>query len=149
MRFSKTLWCNCDKDTGEIRLSPENSLPLIFETEDEADKVREDHPSLKIEECVLVRKSDIVSEKLVSGSGYAILEFILPRLKALEDWSAPTIKALIHSVADELGVAFKDVAQPLRVAVSGSTISPGIGTTLELLKAESTLRRIKRCLDIC
>jgi len=38
------------------------------------------------------------------------------------------------------------VAQPLRVAVTGGTISPSIGETLLLLGRDRTLRRIDRCL---
>ena len=38
------------------------------------------------------------------------------------------------------------VAQPLRIAVSGGTVSPAIFDTLAILGKESTLRRIDRCL---
>jgi len=39
------------------------------------------------------------------------------------------------------------VAQPLRVAATGTTVSPGIGDTLELLGRDKTLARIERCLS--
>jgi len=38
------------------------------------------------------------------------------------------------------------VAQPLRVAVTGTTVSPAIGETLALLGRDKTLGRIRRCL---
>ena len=41
------------------------------------------------------------------------------------------------------------VAQPLRVAVTGTTVSPGIGDTLELLGRESTLTRLRHCQTAC
>ena len=40
------------------------------------------------------------------------------------------------------------VAQPIRVAVTGSTISPSIGVTLALLGKDRTLARINRCLKM-
>jgi glutamyl-tRNA synthetase len=41
-----------------------------------------------------------------------------------------------------MGVGLGKVAQPLRVALTGSTTSPGIGDTLALVGREETLRRI-------
>jgi len=38
------------------------------------------------------------------------------------------------------------VAQPIRVAVSGSTVSPPIGETLAMLGKEKSLKRIRQCL---
>ena len=45
---------------------------------------------------------------------------------------------------DELGMG--KVAQPIRVAVTGKTISPPIYETLEILGRDKTLSRIDRCL---
>ena len=44
------------------------------------------------------------------------------------------------------GLGMGKVAQPLRVAVTGTTISPGIAETLEILGCDHTLARIDRCL---
>ena len=41
------------------------------------------------------------------------------------------------------------VAQPMRVAVTGGTVSPGLGETLALVGREGVLRRIDRCLEVC
>ena len=40
------------------------------------------------------------------------------------------------------------LAQPLRVAVTGSTVSPGLGETLALLGRERTIARVERCLAV-
>ena len=39
------------------------------------------------------------------------------------------------------------IAQPLRVAVTGTGVSPGLGETLAVLGKPSTLARISRCLE--
>ncbi len=40
-----------------------------------------------------------------------------------------------------------DVAQPIRVALTGRTVSPTLAETLTLLGRERTLARIERCLN--
>jgi glutamyl-tRNA synthetase len=48
------------------------------------------------------------------------------------------------AVAEERSVGLGKVAQPVRVAVSGGTVSPPIDVTLEILGREETLRRLER-----
>ncbi|MDY6912976.1 MAG: glutamate--tRNA ligase, partial [Planctomycetota bacterium] len=81
------------------------------------------------------------------GVGYAMLAELRPRLAEC-DWTEDTLKALIEGVCAEKDVSMGKVAQPLRVAVTGSTISPPIYDTLLILGREKTLVRIDRCLVI-
>jgi glutamyl-tRNA synthetase len=73
-----------------------------------------------------------------------ILGAVGAMLAALPEWQAPAIHAAIMSVATERGVGLGKVAQPVRVAVSGGTVSPPIDVTLEILGREETLRRLER-----
>ncbi len=66
------------------------------------------------------------------------------KLAALPDWQAPAIHAAIQAVADDHGLALGKVAQPIRVAVSGGSVSPPIDVTLEILGRETTLQRLDR-----
>ena len=75
-----------------------------------------------------------------------MLEHLLPQLEALESWNAENIEKLIHHVCQSQNVGMGKVAQPLRVAVTGSTISPGITDTLILLGKQKTLKRVRRVL---
>ena len=56
----------------------------------------------------------------------------------------------LNALAAELGVGLGKIAQPLRVAVTGTAVSPPIDATLALLGRERTLARldagIARCL---
>jgi len=61
-------------------------------------------------------------------------------------WDAPAIHQAIQAVADSAGVTLGKVAQPLRVAVSGGTVSPPIDRTLEILGRDETLGRLRRAL---
>jgi len=80
------------------------------------------------------------------GAGYAMLELLLPRFESHDDWSHESLEALVKQVCEERDTKMGSVAQPIRVAVSGSTISPAIGETLALLGKDRTLARITRCL---
>ena len=92
--------------------------------------------------------SDAVKKVLAKNenAGYSMLEYLLPKLSALSDWSPSAIDALLASACEEKQTKMGNVAQPLRVAVSGTTISPAIGETLALLDRQKTRARIARCL---
>jgi len=80
------------------------------------------------------------------GAGYAMLEALLPRLAALSDWSAAALESWFAETCEELGTGLGRVAQPVRVAISGTTVSPAIHETLSLLGKQRTVARITRCL---
>jgi glutamyl-tRNA synthetase len=80
------------------------------------------------------------------GQGVAVLRELRPRLAALSDWTAAALDAAVRAFADERQLGLGKVAQPLRVAVTGTTISPQISDTLALLGRGRTLARIDRVL---
>ena len=82
------------------------------------------------------------------GQGFGVLRQLRERLAALEDFSADAIDALVAAFAAEQELGMGKVAQPLRVAVSGAAVSPGIGETLSILGKDAVLARIDRCLTI-
>jgi glutamyl-tRNA synthetase len=62
-------------------------------------------------------------------------------------WDAPALEAAITAYAQTAAEGqLGKVAQPLRVAVSGGTVSPPIFDTLAILGRDSTLARIDRCM---
>lgn len=64
-------------------------------------------------------------------------------LGALNPWVRESLHDLIAATAESLGEKMGAVAQPLRVAVTGTTVSPPIDLTLEILGKEKTLERIR------
>ncbi len=63
-------------------------------------------------------------------------------LAELEPFTAETIEAALRGVVEQLGLKPRQGFQPIRVAVTGSTISPGLFESIELLGRETTLRRL-------
>lgn len=81
------------------------------------------------------------------GRGLAALRDLRPVLAAVaEPWTAAAIEAAVKPWAQERGLEVNAVAQPLRVAVSGTAVSPPIFDTLDFLGRERTLARVDRCL---
>ncbi|MCK4626484.1 MAG: hypothetical protein KAV00_14290, partial [Phycisphaerae bacterium] len=80
-----------------------------------------------------------------SGAGYSILAEIRPKLAECE-WIIMALQQLIEEFCEEKSVGMGEVAQPIRVAVTGGVVSPNIHSTLSILGKEKTLARIDRCL---
>jgi glutamyl-tRNA synthetase len=68
-------------------------------------------------------------------------------LASVEPFDQEGVEAALRQLVDELGVKGKDVFQPVRVAISGSTVSPGIFESVALLGRDETLRRIDSALS--
>jgi glutamyl-tRNA synthetase len=61
-----------------------------------------------------------------------------------EPFTAEAIEQALRALADQLELKPREAFQPIRVAVTGSKVSPGLFETIELLGREQTLERIRR-----
>jgi len=73
-----------------------------------------------------------------------ILGFAETALEGVEPWTAETVEVALKQLCDELGEKPRTVYLPIRVAVTGSRVSPGLYESLELLGKEPSLERIRR-----
>src|SRR5262245_6871493 len=74
----------------------------------------------------------------------SVLEPAQEALGALETWTAETIETALRNLAGDLGLKPGQAFQPIRMAVTGSRVSPGLFESLELLGRDETLRRLGR-----
>ena len=72
----------------------------------------------------------------------AVLPAAAEALAGVEPFDAARIEAALRAVAERLGLKPRDAFQPIRVAVTGSTVSPGLFESLELLGKEESLARL-------
>jgi glutamyl-tRNA synthetase len=79
--------------------------------------------------------------------GLAALTDLRPLLANATTFTAAALEPLIQGYADSKQLPLGKVAQPLRVALSGTTVSPTIFAVLEFLGKSRTLGRIDRCLS--
>jgi len=76
------------------------------------------------------------------GDAAQMLQAAQETLAQLEPFTAAAIEAALRAAADELGLKPRQAFQPIRVAVTGSKISPGLFGSIELLGREKTLARL-------
>ena len=81
------------------------------------------------------------------GQGLTVLRELRPVLEGVGQWTVAGLEAAVNPYCEAKGLGLGKVAQPLRVAVSGGTVSPPIFESLELLGRERTLARLGRCLE--
>jgi glutamyl-tRNA synthetase len=67
----------------------------------------------------------------------------LDELADVEPWEAGTIEARLRGLAERLELSPRKAFQPIRVAVTGSKVSPGLFESLELLGRERSLERLR------
>jgi glutamyl-tRNA synthetase len=87
------------------------------------------------------------AQKNLTAESGAVLQSLREGLEALAGWEKEAVHAVIEATAAALGVKMGAVAQPMRVAVSGTSVSPPIDVTLTLLGKEKTLARIDRAIE--
>jgi glutamyl-tRNA synthetase len=81
-----------------------------------------------------------------NGEGLSVLRDLRTLLAAVTDWKAGALETAVNAYAGERQLKLNSVAQPLRVALTGGTISPPIFQSLEMLGQRRTLARIERCI---
>ena len=83
-----------------------------------------------------------VNKVLLKNDGLAILEIVRDKLEAMEQFSSEVIENMLRGLAEEKQLGLGKVAQPLRVAICGTTISPPIFDSVNMLGRKNTLARI-------
>jgi glutamyl-tRNA synthetase len=86
---------------------------------------------------------DEQAAKLLDESGRGTIAQLLPRLEAVDPWTTKAIEASVRNFTDETGRKLGKVAQPLRAALTGKSISPGIFDVFEVLGREESLARLR------
>ena len=74
------------------------------------------------------------------------LEAVRDGLPGLADYTKDGVEAFLRALADQRGTKLKWIAQTLRVAITGKTVSPGIDEVMVTIGKESALRRIERAI---
>ncbi len=85
---------------------------------------------------------DEKAAKHLDGDGRAMLARLTPRLRDASEWKAGPIEQIVRSFAEEEQLKLGKVAQPLRAALTGRSVSPGVFDVVETLGREETLARL-------
>jgi glutamyl-tRNA synthetase len=69
-------------------------------------------------------------------------------LACLQPYSIESIEAALRAAAEEMDIKLGKFLQPIRIAVSGKTVTPGMFETLALLGREKSIRRINTAMEL-
>lgn len=84
--------------------------------------------------------------KFLNKETYNLLVETRDALGAIDTFSESTIKDAFSSIAERHGIKLGDIAQPVRVALTGRAESPGIFEVIEILGKEKTLKRLTKAI---
>ncbi len=83
-----------------------------------------------------------VNKVLLKNDGLAVLAIVRDKLVAMEQFTEQAIEDMLRCLAEEKQVGLGKVAQPVRVAICGTTVSLPIFESVQMLGKEDTLTRI-------
>ena len=87
-------------------------------------------------------KLDDKAEKLLDADAKATLKALAAEFATAATWDAPKLDVIIRAHAEQAGKKLGQIAQPLRAALTGSTVSPPVGEMMVALGREEALARI-------
>src|SRR5688572_6241063 len=87
-------------------------------------------------------------EKVMKDGAAENLERARDALAAADPFDTEGVEAALRGVVDELDVKPKEVFQPVRVAIAGTTVSPGIFESVAVLGRDETLARVDAALNL-
>ncbi|MFN3744950.1 MAG: glutamate--tRNA ligase [Hyphomicrobiaceae bacterium] len=86
---------------------------------------------------------DEKAARLIDADAKATLAALIPRLEAAPEWTAAALEAEVRSFAEASGAKLGKIAQPLRAALTGRSISPPVFDVMHALGREESLARLK------
>ena len=85
-------------------------------------------------------------KKFFSPQAVLWMEAVVESLDSLGDWNEPALEIAFTRLIDRTGATMKQIAPPLRLALTGKTASPGLFEVMAALGRERTIKRLNRAL---
>jgi glutamyl-tRNA synthetase len=86
---------------------------------------------------------DDKAKKLLDPQARALLPALEAELAAVADWQAATLETAVKAFAEQGGRKLGQIAQPLRAALTGRSVSPPVFDVMQVLGRAETLARIR------
>ncbi|MCF8069033.1 MAG: glutamate--tRNA ligase [Desulfobacterales bacterium] len=83
------------------------------------------------------------AKKFLKEAALEPLKMLAENLEAIENFSEKNLEQAFLAVMESTGLKLGKIAQPVRVALTGTTVSPGIFEVIEVLGKDKTVSRIK------
>ena len=92
--------------------------------------------------------NDKAKEKFLNEKSVELLKELKDGISSIAEFSKPEIENLFKSIVEKHGLKLGALAQPVRVAMTGGTESPGIYEVLEVLGREKVLTRLEKAISL-
>lgn len=86
---------------------------------------------------------DAKAQQIMADGGRAALAALIPVLESVEDWEVHPLESAVKAHAEASGLKLGKLAQPLRAALTGTSVSPGIFDVLAVLGRDEAMGRLK------
>jgi glutamyl-tRNA synthetase len=94
-----------------------------------------------------VQYDEQAAQKFLTADIAACLKAISEEIPSVPDFSKAELEQFLKNFIEKQGIKFKVIAQPLRVALTGKTVSPGIDEVMVTLGRDRVVRRINAAVD--
>ena len=129
-------------DAEGLKANRETALAALPELQPRAKTVLE---LIDLAQFIYASRPLPIEEKaaaLLTTESRATLGEMATMLRDLADWSVPAIDEAMRALAETKGLKLGKLAQPLRAALTGRTVSPGIFEVMVLIGREESLARL-------
>ncbi|HUH77424.1 MAG TPA: glutamate--tRNA ligase [Devosia sp.] len=129
-------------DAEGLKANRETALAALPELQPRAKTVLE---LIDLAQFIYASRPLPIEEKaaaLLTTESRATLGEMAQMLRGLADWSVPAIDEAMRALAETKGLKLGKLAQPLRAALTGRTVSPGIFEVMVLIGREESLARL-------
>jgi len=86
------------------------------------------------------------AKKFLTPAAGTAISRLAEELSAIDDFTQPKIEAAFANTLNQCGLKLGELAQPVRVALTGSSVSPGIHEVIDVLGKRRTLARLQKAL---
>lgn len=94
-----------------------------------------------------IQMDEAAAKKFLTPAIAPLLERLADRFAAVPDFDKEGLEAVFKNVIAEAGIKMGELAQPVRVALTGRTASPGLFEVIDLLGRDRTLERLRHAVS--
>jgi glutamyl-tRNA synthetase len=123
-----------------------NPADVVVALRDRVQTLKEMAERAHVWYCPLQQYDDAAVAKHFTTAARTPLSEVRTRLATVQDWSPAGVDSALRATAEALGVGLGKIAQPLRVAITGTQVSPSIDHTVYLAGQAEALARIDAAL---
>jgi len=94
-----------------------------------------------------IKYDESARKKFLTPDVKPIFENLIDKLNFVSEFTVPELQKIFGEIIEKRGLKLVQVAQPVRVALTGGTVSPGIFEVMEILGRGKVIERLNRAIS--